>query len=496
MDESPYGEIYPDQGAAVKAKPDFEFLAQESKKLLSMFEEFIRHYRRAYINLLVSDLLTLTAVVIRVKKTLTRTEIFFLCANLLLMHQEISHNDKERVCDLLNEFPGGSAGDIDRLIDMWPKVSIYLPGKADRRALPLVSLDCMHEFDRKNGTDHYGKLRTLFKNFIQCFIKADGAQTPEEKRAVKDLSKLIFRKPAATGAVIDFLAGAVSMQEEPPRRATGVPEGVKSEQALVTELSDLIGLDNIKQEIQSLINVIKINRLRQEQGLPVTPLSLHAVFYGPPGTGKTTVARLLGKIYKDLGLLKKGHVVETDRAGLVAGYVGQTAPMVHRQVTEALDGILFIDEAYSLKKADGGTDFGEEAIQTLLKRMEDQRDRLVVIVAGYPDEMKQFIDSNPGLRSRFSRYFYFQDYLPKELVRIFELFCKNASLTATEPARKKLLSALKDCYEKRDRSFGNGRLVRNLFEQALQNQANRLVAVSPLNAELLSTIIEEDIPSP
>jgi SpoVK/Ycf46/Vps4 family AAA+-type ATPase len=205
---------------------------------------------------------------------------------------------------------------------------------------------------------------------------------------------------------------------------------------------------------------------------------------------------MLGRVYRCLGLLKKGQLVETDRAGLVAGYVGQTAINVDNVVQKALDGVLFIDEAYALVPDDiGGRDFGQEAINTILKRMEDYRDRLVVIVAGYTDEMDRFIRSNPGLKSRFGRYFYFDHYTPEQLMRIFASFCASAKFTVRDGARAAMLALLTALHAKRDRAFGNGRLVRNIFERVVERQANRLAAVTPLTDELLCTIEEADIPA-
>lgn len=260
----------------------------------------------------------------------------------------------------------------------------------------------------------------------------------------------------------------------------------------IKELESLIGLNSVKSEISSLVNYIKVQKLRAEKGLKVAQISLHYVFTGNPGTGKTSVARIVAEIYKELGLLSKGHLVETDRSGLVAEYVGQTAIKTNKIIDSALDGVLFIDEAYSLAEG-GNSDYGKEAIATLLKRMEDDRDRLVVILAGYTEEMMNFFESNPGLQSRFSRNIKFPDYSVEELYHIFCLWTKKYEYILADDAQKVLKDFLKTIVVNKDRSFGNGRFVRNLFEKIIENQANRLSAEATITAESLATIEAEDV---
>ena len=259
------------------------------------------------------------------------------------------------------------------------------------------------------------------------------------------------------------------------------------------ELEDLIGLDNVKQEVKSLANFVKLQKQRQEKGMKTPKMSYHLVFTGSPGTGKTTVARIVARIYKDLGILKTGHTVETDRSGLVAEYVGQTATKTNAIVDSALNGVLFIDEAYALVPENESNDYGQEAISTLLKRMEDDRDKLVVIIAGYTNEMKRFIDSNPGLQSRFNRYINFPDYTAKELVRIFHMYMKKNQYTISDEADEMLKEKLDYAVEHKDRNFGNARYVRNVFEKSIQMQANRLEGKSNLSDRELTEITASDI---
>jgi len=235
--------------------------------------------------------------------------------------------------------------------------------------------------------------------------------------------------------------------------------------------------------------------MRRQQGLPTVQASLHSVFFGNPGTGKTTVARLMGRIYKSLGLLRRGHVIECDRGRLVAEYVGQTAVRTHAVIDSALDGILFIDEAYSLANR-GAEDFGSEAIETLLKRMEDDRDRLIVIVAGYTGPMEQFIASNPGLESRFTNYLKFPDFQPAELVEIFHRMAAQSGLVCSPEAEQRVRDVCEKLFARRNEQFGNAREMRNFFEAAVRNQSTRLAAAgSCCDREALTTLLPDDLPS-
>ena len=261
---------------------------------------------------------------------------------------------------------------------------------------------------------------------------------------------------------------------------------------VLKDVENLVGLEQVKADIENLMKYIRVEKIRKERGIEIKPIALHSVFQGAPGTGKTTVARLLGAIYKQLGLLQKGHVVETDRSGLVAEYVGQTAIKTNAIIDSALDGILFIDEAYSLNSGGSG-DFGKEAIDTLLKRMEDNRDRLVVIVAGYPHEMNMLIQSNPGLQSRFSRYFTFEDYSPNQLLEICNRTVQSSSMILLPDASRKLLKYFEYVYASKTKSFGNARIVRNIFEEIIQLQSARLADMKHISNTDLKTITKSDV---
>lgn len=277
--------------------------------------------------------------------------------------------------------------------------------------------------------------------------------------------------------VITKIKSIAELKDCPTRKGnTRVKAKYNSPDDVITssydKLNNLIGLTAIKNDVSNMINLVKMQIKRKEQGLKTVPVSLHLVFTGNPGTGKTTIARILADIYKEIGVLSKGQLVEVDRSGLVAGYVGQTAIKTQEKINEALGGILFIDEAYTLVK--DGQDFGQEAIDTLLKAMEDHRDDFIVIVAGYTNLMQNFINSNPGLKSRFNKYIEFPDYSADELVRIFYSMCNEYQYTLTADADIILKEKLFEMEKNKDANFANARDVRNLFEMVITRQATRL----------------------
>lgn len=292
-------------------------------------------------------------------------------------------------------------------------------------------------------------------------------------------------------------AGAVEEAEmKPVAVATKTPgdepeEPKEPEKSGMEELNELIGLKTVKHDVEELIGLAKVRKKREEKGMKAVPVSLHLVFSGNPGTGKTTVARILGKLYKEIGILSTGQMIETDRSGLVAGYVGQTAIKTQKKIQEAMGGVLFIDEAYTLNQKD--ENFGQEAIDTILKAMEDHRDEFVVIVAGYTDLMKAFIESNPGLKSRFNKFFEFPDYTVDELQQIFELQCDKYQYRLTEEADAAVRAEIERLESEKGENFANAREVRNLFEKIITNQAARVAELDNLDEETLSTITIEDL---
>jgi hypothetical protein len=366
--------------------------------------------------------------------------------------------------------------------------------------------------------ERVGELETVVLRVANLAAKCDGVVSEGEAALLRTIeNEIAFHlRPLALGddepedggqraaaqAVEQIRETTPQLKSESkPKRPASVRPTVGSKPPeqladVLRELHELVGMDGVKREVLTLTNYLQLQQQRRAAGLPDTSLSLHMVFTGNPGTGKTSVARILARVFSAMGILKSGHLVETDRSGLVAEYAGQTGPKTNKRIDEALDGVLFIDEAYGLV-AEGNEDpYGREAVQTLLKRMEDDRERLVVILAGYPEPMEALLHSNPGLSSRFSTNLTFADYQPVELGRIFQLLCDKNHYQLPGAARGKLLLGLGWLYDHRDEHFGNGRLVRNVFEQAIRRLANRIAGIVPVTKELLTLLDAADIELP
>lgn len=394
-------------------------------------------------------------------------------------------------CDRTGGLAWSLAAHIDAYLDHPMLLESYISMR-ETIVREMVMADGRISDAERQGMAVHEQMATKFRELaVQLRESVKGSNDPYVRRAADKatsgrLSAAMLEKKVEARGVTE--ATAPSITEETGNEASALEAARK-------ELAELIGLPRVKEEVRRFDAFLEIQRQRQAAGLPAGKQALHFVFHGNPGTGKTTVARILGRFLRGYGILSKGHVVETDRAGLVAEYVGQTAVKTDAKVREAMDGILFIDEAYTLSSTGGQADYGKEAIDTLLKRMEDHRDRLVVIVAGYPGPMGKFIDSNPGLQSRFTRYMHFDDYTPEDMGRIMALFMGKGHYNVTADARAFLSIMFTVAYARRDDKFGNGRFVRNLFEEMCSRQAMRLTGggVQPTK-EALQTLSGADVP--
>lgn len=367
--------------------------------------------------------------------------------------------------------------------------SLMLLEYLDELGLEFISYD--GRFDDRQ-TQAMAAVMLRLKNYRSSYLRSWRDLNKNEQ----DLPE-IPSSPADRMDMPAFPPKAIPAQPQPAAEEEPAPAPVdepeETLEQILQELNDLTGLAKVKEDLNSLINLLKVHKMRMERGLPQTSVSLHMVFSGNPGTGKTTVARLMSKIYRKLGVLSKGHLTEVDRSGLVSGYVGQTAIQTKKVIDSAMGGVLFIDEAYTLTTQGGSNDFGIEAVNTLLKAMEDNRDDFVVIVAGYPDLMDEFLESNPGLRSRFNKQILFEDYTADELVDIFSGICGKSFYEVTEEAMNCVRDFFGDRVAQKLPGFANGRDVRNYFEKTLTNQANRLAAMPDVTDTDLVTITVEDV---
>jgi len=363
----------------------------------------------------------------------------------------------------------------------------------------------MRSYDKVAGSQISRRFVDVFTLIALLLASVDGVVSEREARFVNrcaDVLSALCDKDALPGGkpplnARDFVTTMPAAaqpdlaQQQVPSQHSAPPE--PSLEELLARLDGLCGLEKVKSDVKSLINLMKVRKLRRQEGLPVPPLSLHLVFMGNPGTGKTTVARLLAQLYHAIGVLSKGQLVEVDRSGLVAGFVGQTALKTQQAVDRALGGVLFIDEAYALTSHTGQNDFGQEAVEVLLKNMEDHREDLVVIVAGYTGLMSEFIHSNPGLESRFNKYFIFEDYTGGQMLDIFRSMCGANGYTLSDEADACAREYLQELYDSRDENFGNARDVRNFFERAAARQADRLAGQDAPGKDALMALEAADL---
>ena len=386
------------------------------------------------------------------------------------------------------EFPDYTAEELAEIFRANAKKSQYILSAEAERDLDAFIAAKTANRDRKFGNARW--VRNLFEQAVarQAERVADIANPTQEQLMTIEMRDIGELGKASVGL------GAEGLARTPPPGVRYMPAStnVVSVEEALAELNGLVGLKAVKEEVAKFASFVRVAQQRKAAGLKVAPISYHMVFTGNPGTGKTTVARIMAKIYKALGVVKNGHLVECDRGALVAGYAGQTATKTGQVIDFALDGILFIDEAYSL--VNGSQDaYGQEAISTLLKRMEDDRDRLVVIVAGYTDEMKTFIDANSGLASRFTHYVEFPDYTAEELAAIFRMNAKKSQYVLSPDVEKWLDAFIRVRTKNRDRKFGNGRWARTLFEEAVSHQAVRLSKLANPTPEQLKTLTMKDV---
>jgi stage V sporulation protein K len=416
------------------------------------------------------------------------------------IQQRLQKLEREVGCSHLQE---DSEGGIYQGTWGYPSFSVYQSGDTYTWALWTSTVDAEEFLERTkpNLKRHCYRYGTA-PSEIQAIIEAKKF-LPEFRQLDSKWAKAVYQilnstsdspnKPVSNQPPQPLLKHTLPQQpqvQSTPTKSTQ-PHSLEGQ---LQELHTLTGLEEVKSTVQELVNIAKVSQMQARAGLKAPSITRHLVLTGNPGTGKTTVARLLGKIYSQLGVLSKGHFVEVDRTQLVAGYIGQTAPKTTAVVESALGGVLFIDEAYSLVPSEQKDPFGEEAINTLLRLMVDHADDLVVIVAGYKNEMTRFIESNPGLKSRFSRSIHFADYSPAELVEIFKTRCEHCGYKITEATLVSVEQVVNE-FESQIGELGNGRFIKNLFDRCIALQCNRLAALGNPSEEDLSTFLATDVPN-
>jgi AAA+ superfamily predicted ATPase len=400
---------------------------------------------------------------------------------------------EEKEADVIQEYLGVGVTGADQ----------QLPADFSQEVPGSLKYAVLADAGQKLKPDPYhGQKAMVFYDTFRMLGQTLLAQSPREVSDVTSLNFTLYMERMEKFIKEFGVWYSGSQKQYRPAEVAALDTETEQEKAekleeLLDRLHGLVGLGSVKHQVDSLVNLIRVQKLRQEQGMKTTDVSKHMVFMGNPGTGKTTVARMLAEIYKYLGVLRKGQLIEVDRAGLVRGYVGQTATRVQEVVEEALGGILFIDEAYTLTVNKGEGDFGQEAVDTLLKAMEDHRSDLIVIVAGYTDLMDAFLESNPGLRSRFSNFIQFDDYTAEELMQILKKNLSDQDYRMSPAAEDKAMQMLRERVENKPDNFANARDVRNFMEHAICNQASRIVQLEAAknNRELLGTIEPEDFES-